>query len=108
MTHRESRQRPEPAAAPHDNYILYLQMELCSSMTLEDSLKERKTVGVVGAVHILKQVLCALDWVHSHGIVHRDLKPSNLFISADGTVKLGDFGLAREVMQNVQSLACFC
>jgi serine/threonine protein kinase len=97
MTHRESRQRQEPAAATHDNYILYLQMELCSSMTLEDSLKERKTVGVVGAVHILKQVLCALDWVHSHGIVHRDLKPSNLFISADGTVKLGDFGLAREV-----------
>lgn len=39
-------------------------------------------------------MVCAVKHVHDSGFVHLDIKPSNFFVKADGTVKLGDFGLA--------------
>ena len=44
---------------------------------------------------IIWQILCGVDFLHSHRIVHRDLKPQNLLVTLDGNVKLTDFGLAR-------------
>jgi len=41
------------------------------------------------------QILCGLDFLHGQRIVHRDLKPQNLLMSANGTVKLADFGLSK-------------
>jgi serine/threonine-protein kinase len=41
------------------------------------------------------QLASALDYAHSHGIVHRDVKPDNLYVMGDGTIKLGDFGIAQ-------------
>jgi tetratricopeptide (TPR) repeat protein len=48
-------------------------------------------------LEIAKSVCKGLEFAHAKGIIHRDIKPGNVLISADGTVKIGDFGLAVSV-----------
>ena len=55
---------------------------------------EGHRLPVDGVLAIGAQVCDALDYAHRMGIVHRDVKPANVWLSADGTAKLGDFGLA--------------
>lgn len=45
-------------------------------------------------ISVAKSVCLGLEFAHSKGIIHRDLKPGNVWLSADGTAKIGDFGLA--------------
>ncbi len=45
------------------------------------------------ATRIADQVCDALEHIHAHGFIHRDLKPGNIWFTADGTVKVGDFGV---------------
>ena len=41
------------------------------------------------------QICLALEYCHDHNVMHRDLKLENLFVSSDGLIKLGDFGIAK-------------
>jgi tetratricopeptide (TPR) repeat protein len=49
------------------------------------------------AIDIAKAVCRGLEFAHSKGVIHRDIKPGNVWLSADGTAKIGDFGLALAV-----------
>lgn len=46
---------------------------------------------------VVRAVCDAVQYAHSHAIIHRDLKPSNILVRADGTVKLLDFGIAKQL-----------
>ncbi|KAA6379965.1 MAG: putative NEK protein kinase, partial [Streblomastix strix] len=49
---------------------------------------------------LLTHIILALDFMHSHGVVHCDLKPENIFVMSDGSVRLGDFGIAKDLSEN--------
>ncbi len=73
----------------------WMVMEYVEGKTLEEWVKYKGRLSPVLAVSILMQLLQGLGHAHRRGIIHRDLKPANVMISADGEVKIMDFGIAR-------------
>ncbi len=73
----------------------FLVMELLEGEPLADRLK-RELLPRDEVLDALVQACAGLEAVHRAGVLHRDLKPGNLFRCLDGTVKLIDFGLARD------------
>ncbi len=71
-----------------------LVMELVDGPTLAERL-ERGPLAIDEALSIAHQIAEALEEAHEKGIVHRDLKPANIKLTADGKVKVLDFGLAK-------------
>jgi WD40 repeat protein len=72
----------------------YLALELLEGGSLETKIAGKPQAPRDAAV--LVQVLArAIQYAHSRGIVHRDLKPSNVLLTAEGTAKIADFGLAK-------------
>src|SRR5688572_21148445 len=76
--------------------ITALVMELVEGPTLADRIA-KGLIPVDDALHVAKQIAEALEAAHEQGIIHRDLKPSNIKVRPDGTVKVLDFGLAKEL-----------
>jgi Protein kinase domain len=84
-----------PATAADD--AVYLIMEYIDGATLAQVISRDGPLSEPRAAEIALQLLSILEAAHALGIVHRDIKPANIMITADGRVKLTDFGIAHVV-----------
>ncbi len=75
--------------------LQYIVMELIEGPTLEAFIKAHPTRVPEFGLCMIACLCDALDHAHTMGVIHRDIKPENIMFTADGTIKLMDFGIAR-------------
>ncbi|KAL4807796.1 kinase-like domain-containing protein [Aspergillus unguis] len=74
---------------------LYLVLEYCANGDLYEAIRLNR--GPLETEHVrdfMLQLVSAVEFMHSNGLYHRDIKPENIFLTQDGSMKLGDLGLA--------------
>ncbi|PGH23410.1 serine/threonine protein kinase [Polytolypa hystricis UAMH7299] len=77
------------------NSHIFLVLEYCSMGDLYEAIRNSR--GPLQTEHVrefMLQLVNAIEYMHSRGLYHRDIKPENIFLTQDGSMKLGDFGLA--------------
>lgn len=96
----------------HDNIIKLLNVFKAENdkdiylvfESMETDLHKVIRANILEDIHkryILFQLLKSLKYMHTGNVIHRDIKPSNIFLNSDCLVKLGDFGLARSINENL-------
>lgn len=83
----------------------YFTMEYVEGVTLKQALLDRGRLEPVEALGIAIQAARGFDHAHRNGIIHRDVKPENLMIHTEGTLKIGDLGIAKSLGCSRQSSA---
>ncbi|HEY8429438.1 MAG TPA: serine/threonine-protein kinase, partial [Sandaracinaceae bacterium] len=74
---------------------LYIAMELLEGESLAERMRHGPLPSVLEATRIAASIAKGLLAAHEAGVLHRDLKPANVFLCADGSVKVLDFGIAK-------------
>jgi serine/threonine-protein kinase len=77
----------------------YIVMEYVDGPSTAELLREQRTLDIDETVRIIRDACHGLEYAHRAGVVHRDVKPGNLLLSADGILKLADFGIAKAAEQ---------
>jgi len=85
--------------AGEEQGTLYLAFEYVEGQSLAERLRGGEPLTVAEALRIAREAAQGLDYAHRRGIVHRDIKPANLLLTADGQLKISDFGIAKMVGQ---------
>ncbi len=75
----------------------YMSMEYIEGRDLSEVLESPFQLSLKDALRLTCQVCDALNYAHKNNIVHRDIKPANIFIGEDGSAKVGDLGLAKDL-----------
>jgi serine/threonine-protein kinase len=106
MLQRFYREASQTGALRHNNIVIvydagdqdgepYIVMEYVEGEPLDRAIK-RQRLQLEHALHVVEQICLALAYAHRNGVIHRDIKPANVIVRADGSVKLLDFGIARD------------
>jgi serine/threonine-protein kinase len=72
----------------------YIAMEFIEGTDLEKIIQNKDKVSIEWKVDVLKQICEGLAAAHRAGVIHRDVKPANIRVTAEGEVKIMDFGIA--------------
>lgn len=83
-----------------ENNTAYFVMEYLHGTDLRQVVKNRGPLSGEELFPLLRPVMQALEMIHSEGVIHRDISPDNLMLQSDGTLKLLDFGAARQLEGN--------
>jgi serine/threonine protein kinase len=79
---------------------LYIVMEYLEGAPLDRIIRSKVQIPLSDKLNIVVQACAGLGHAHSRGVVHRDIKPANLFVLRNGSLKIVDFGIAKEEKQN--------
>src|ERR1022692_2699030 len=81
----------------------WFAMEYVDGVPLTEFCQVRKC-SVAERLRLFRAVCEAVEYAHCHAILHRDLKPSNILVRSDGSVRLLDFGIAKQLEADTDSL----
>ena len=80
--------------------LWYFAMEFVDGPTVKQMQEREAKIPEDKALEIVRDIAHALDCAHQAGMVHRDVKPDNILVTSDGTAKLADLGLARQMSED--------
>ena len=88
-----------------EHSVAFLVMELVDGATLRDLIKRRAPMTIGEMLRVALPMTRGLAAAHREGLIHRDVKPENVLVSPEGSVKITDFGLTRQVEDDSATLS---
>lgn len=83
-----------------DTFSLYMALESCEGGELFDQITRKGRLSEAEARFYAAEVVDALEYIHGMGLIHRDIKPENLLLTADGHIKIADFGSVKPMQDS--------
>ena len=87
-----------------DNNRYYIVMEFVDGITLKEYIEHKGSLDWKETIDISLQICSALSKAHSRNIIHRDIKPTNIIMTSEGIPKVADFGIARSVSSETDTM----